>query len=78
MGGTNFSDELEQFNITICLKYKTKSGRIRRLTHNEVIDTLIHEWAHAMAWTPAHPSVTDHAPEWGLAYSKCYQAVIED
>lgn len=41
-----------------------------------MIDGLVHEWAHAMAWNhihdkPGHESY--HGPEWGVAFAKCYQ-----
>lgn len=38
---------------------------------------LAHEYAHAFAWTEAHPNVNDHDPEFGLAYSRCYRALTD-
>jgi hypothetical protein len=39
------------------------------------VRTLIHEWAHAMAWDG---TVTgDHDETWGVAYSRAYRAVVE-
>ena len=39
------------------------------------IDTLLHEYAHAMAWGHASldPYVAIHSDEWGLAYAKSYR-----
>lgn len=37
---------------------------------------LIHEWAHAFSWTVEHPNIDDHDPEFGLAYARCYKAVM--
>lgn len=54
-------------------------GRLRRATTEEVRDTLIHEWAHCMTWTPeGHPNLTDHDASFGVAYSRAYAAVVED
>jgi predicted SprT family Zn-dependent metalloprotease len=40
-------------------------------------DTLLHEWAHAIAWTEGHETTEDHGPEWGLAYSRVYQEIVD-
>jgi len=39
------------------------------------IDTLIHEYAHAMAWSHASLDAYefDHNDAWGLAYAKAYR-----
>lgn len=51
---------------------------IRRFAAWAVIkDTLLHEWAHAIAWSEAHDTVEDHGPEWGLAMSRVYQEAVE-
>ena len=39
-----------------------------------VWDLIVHEYAHALAWTPAHRNLKDHGPLWGVAYSMCYVA----
>lgn len=45
--------------------------------HNQIMrDTLMHEWAHAIAWRENHATVCDHDPEWALAYSRVYQLVV--
>jgi len=33
------------------------------------IDTLLHEWAHALTWFGAAAEYEDHSPEWGAAYA---------
>lgn len=49
-----------------------------RRGHAQVMrDTLMHEWAHAIAWRQGHETVCDHDPEWALAYSRIYQAMVE-
>lgn len=35
--------------------------------------TLVHEWAHALAWTQEAPALDDHGPHWGVCYALCYQ-----
>ena len=39
------------------------------------IDTLLHEYAHAMAWNHASLDayIAAHSDEWGLAYAKAYR-----
>ena len=38
------------------------------------IDTLLHEWAHALTWHGNDDD--DHGPEWGLAYAMLYRAFL--
>ena len=38
-------------------------------------EVLIHEYAHALSWTPGHMCLDDHGPEWGVAYSKVWMLV---
>lgn len=46
----------------------------RRLGNDAAIDTLLHEWAHILLWTPNNAlNLDDHGPEWGLAYSRVWQ-----
>ena len=48
-------------------------------TIQELVDTLLHEWAHALAYgTTFRAEFDDHGPEWGVAYSRAYQATVED
>lgn len=50
---------------------------LRRASWALVKDALLHEWAHALAWSEAHNVVDDHGPEWGLAVSRVYQAAVQ-
>ena len=52
----------------------------RKLKETEAVDVLLHEWAHAIAWTSSFDRLsyerfceTMHGPEWGVAYSKVYR-----
>ena len=40
------------------------------------IDSLIHEWAHAML-AGTH-EFAEHGPVWGVCYAKCYRALYPD
>lgn len=42
------------------------------------VDTLLHEYAHVLAWTPEHMKLDDHGPEWGLAMSRVYRAYFQE
>lgn len=44
------------------------------MDEREQLETLAHEWAHAMTW---HLSKVDHALVWGAVFSRCYRIVIE-
>jgi hypothetical protein len=38
-------------------------------------EVIAHEYAHAMTWdVPGDP----HGPVWGVAYSQCYQLLVEE
>ena len=39
-------------------------------------DTLLHEYAHAVCWFSC-PEMEPHGAEWGLAFSRVYQAAID-
>ena len=48
-----------------------------RQAMHSIIDTLIHEWAHAMVWDSSRDEVYgDHGPIWGVAQARCYRAVL--
>ena len=49
---------------------------IRKASNQTMADTLLHEWAHAIAWREGHATTWDHDPEWALAYSRVYQLLI--
>ena len=40
------------------------------------IDTLMHEWAHTVAWHKC--TKEDHCNEWGKAYSKIYRMFLKE
>jgi len=59
-----------------------KPSHFKIVVHNQVSYTyvrlvLLHEWAHALAWSLSRDVVDDHGPEWALAFSKLYQHFIE-
>jgi len=44
-----------------------------------VLDTLIHEWAHAMVWDASEdPVYGGHGPLWGVAYARAYRVVMAE
>ena len=63
-----------------------------RLTESAAIDVLLHEWAHALAWnyrldklsrsqsrsSEQEFDLLAHGSEWGCAYSRVYQAFINE
>lgn len=67
------------FNITV-FRSVIDCGRPRPMTRLELIDTLVHEWAHALAWpgVPDEFTLDRHDAAWGVAYARCYQTVVED
>lgn len=47
------------------------------LTRGELVETVIHEWAHVLRSSQAGPVGTrGHDDYWGLAYSQAYRAVF--
>lgn len=40
-------------------------------------ETLIHEWAHALVGAGGGPNEDDHGPLWGVMYAACYRCVVE-
>jgi hypothetical protein len=56
----------------------------RNMGQNMAIETLIHEWAHGLAWNHLHDRMDEkemdrrcHDAEWGVAYSKVYRIYEE-
>lgn len=47
----------------------------KNLPDHEAIETLLHEWAHAVAWDRC--PVDEHCDEWGKAYSRVYRAFLK-
>tara|TARA_Y100000034_G_C6858617_1_gene390502 strand:+ start:362 stop:679 length:318 start_codon:yes stop_codon:yes gene_type:complete len=52
----------------------------KEFTEDKAIDTLLHEWAHALTWMPKYDWMDSeefekviHGPSWGIAYSEVYQ-----
>ncbi|NDD52343.1 hypothetical protein EBZ39_00425 [bacterium] len=55
----------------------------------QAVDTLVHEWAHALAWNYVHADLAKnafsqkhfdwfaHDEAWGCAYSKTYRAYLD-
>lgn len=42
-----------------------------------ILDSLIHEWAHAMVWDASQrPGDQGHGPLWGVAYARCYRVML--
>lgn len=58
--------------------YELGAPRPRALFPGELVETLVHEWAHCRAWFADHSQLQDHGPGWALAYGECYRTVIED
>jgi len=52
--------------------------RARPVFPSEMIETLVHEWAHCIAWKADHAELQDHGPSWGVAYAACYRTIIEE
>lgn len=59
-------------------KWKFKIRIEKGLDENAAVLTLLHEWAHALAWNPAYDKglYEDHGPEWGIAYSRIWQKLF--
>lgn len=77
-GWTNISRSGKHLNIVIATRILTR-GRVRDVNPEEIRDTLMHEWAHAMRWVPEdHHNVTVHDASWGVHYASVYAAVVED
>lgn len=49
-----------------------------RLGTHAAFHVLVHEYAHALAWTTESPRVEDHGPEWGLAMARIWTAICEE
>lgn len=45
------------------------------------IHTLLHEWAHALSWSPAwegEETAHEHPDEWGLWIARLYRAFVDE
>lgn len=48
----------------------------RTLPEHEAIETLLHEWAHVIAWDRCPDD--EHCDEWGKAYSRIYRTFLKE
>lgn len=48
----------------------------KNMSESEAIETLLHEWAHTIAWDRCH--LDEHCDEWGKAYSRVYRAFLKN
>jgi hypothetical protein len=48
------------------------------LSEEAQVHVLLHEWAHALSWGSDSHRVGNHGPEWGIAMSRIWQAVLEN
>ncbi len=53
-------------------------SRLAIRTRHEAIETLLHEWAHALVWTYREVDRVEHRDEWGLAYARIYSAYHDE
>lgn len=69
---------VDHVGMTILREGKTPHYEIQLCTslpENAAVLILLHEWAHALSWDKGG---SDHGPEWGIAYARCWRAYIED
>ena len=50
----------------------TLSEEVAVLPWHQIRQWVVHEYAHALAWTERHPNLQDHGPLWGVAYALVY------
>jgi len=79
IGWSYVGPEEDGFRIVVRERYYERGARRpRRISALDARETLIHEWAHCMAWHSDHSQLQDHGPAWGVAYASAYRAVVED
>lgn len=67
-GWARWNAKLDRFEIKID----------HRQSMRDVMDVLIHEWAHVMVWDASEgKEFKGHGPLWGVAYARCYRAKLE-
>lgn len=77
-GLTQVSRNDKYINITVYATVKPKGMPARPTTGSEMLDAIVHEWAHAMSWVPdEHHNVDAHDAVWGVNYAKCYSAAVD-
>ncbi len=72
-GYTQWVEEEERFAIYLNNGF-TPEGLGVFWFRSAMRETLVHEWAHCVVWNAAPRR--SHGPLWGVAYSKCYEAVM--
>ena len=78
-GYADFSRDRTAFNVTLYRSVKEPGVPARAVTRGELRETLVHEWAHLLAYHGLlEESFEAHDAAWGVAYARCYQAVVED
>jgi hypothetical protein len=78
-GWADFSRDRTAFNVTVFRSVREPESRPRVVTRGELRETLIHEWAHLLAYHGLlKESLESHDAAWGVAYARCYQAAVED
>ena len=50
----------------------------RAIAEEAQVYVLLHEWAHALSWGSESHRIRHHGPEWGIAMSRIWQALVED
>jgi len=66
-GDTTYSENMKDFRVRI------RANQSLSLK----LDTLIHEWAHAMTWFGAEFQIETHGSEWRIAYALIYRTFLE-
>ncbi len=66
-GEASYDSGRKLFSIRINKK-KSLSSRI---------DTVIHEWAHALSWFGSESEIEDHSSEFGIVWAKIYRNWLE-
>lgn len=78
-GYASFSKDRTGFNLVVYRSVQEPGCKPREVTRGELRETLVHEWAHLLAYSGLlHEHLEAHDAAWGVAYARCYQAVIED
>ena len=78
-GHADFSKDRTAYNIVVYRSVREPGAPPRAVTRGELRETLVHEWAHCLAHLGLlQDSLEAHDAAWGVAYAKCYQAVVED
>jgi hypothetical protein len=76
-----FIDKMDNDALGGCALEKIKGkdylviDLFRGMCEDTAVFILMHEWAHALSWVE-QLELPDHGPEWGLAYSRIWRAVM--